>query len=86
MKAGNGVALPVAVMAAVAAVVPVVVATTKQTVNMAAAMVTVTFFLWWDQRGRPHAGTAQSPARGIPLAQEACVRHQVSGHSQAPVG
>ena len=30
-------------MAAVAAVVPVVVAMTKQTVNMAAAMVTVTF-------------------------------------------
>ena len=43
MKAGDGVALPGAVIAAVAAVVPVVVATTEQTVNMAGAMVTVTF-------------------------------------------
>jgi len=41
MQVGNGVALPVAVMAAVASVVPVAVATTGQTVNMAAAMVTV---------------------------------------------
>jgi len=46
MQAGGGVALPVAVMAAVAAVVPVVVAMTKQTVNMAAAMVTATFVGW----------------------------------------
>ena len=45
MEAGDEVPLPVAVMAAVAAVVPVVVAMTKQTVNMAAAMVTATFFM-----------------------------------------
>ena len=83
MKAGDGVALPAAVMAAVAAVVPAVVVMAKQTVNMAAAMVTV-IFKWWDQHGHPHAGTVQSPARGIPLAQEACVRHQARCPSQAP--
>ena len=45
MQASDGVALPVAGMAAAPAAAPVVVATTKQTVNMAAAMVTVTFFM-----------------------------------------
>ena len=84
MQAGDGVALPVALMAAVAAVVPVVVATTKQTVNMAAAMVTVTW-LWWGEHGHPHAGKVQSPTKGIPLAQESCVRHRVSGYNKAPV-
>ena len=44
MQAGNGVALPVAVMAAVAAVAPVVIAMTGPTVNTAAAMTTATVF------------------------------------------
>ena len=43
MKAGNGVAMPVAVTATVAAVVPVVVAMTGPTVNMAKTMATSTF-------------------------------------------
>ena len=44
VKATSGVAMPVAAMAAVASIVPVVVATTKQTVNLAAAMVTAIFY------------------------------------------
>ena len=83
MQAGDGVALPVAVMAAVATVVPVVVAMTNQTVNVAAAMVTMTLYGGVSMATRMPAQSGVQPW-GVPLAQEACIGHQMSGHNQAP--
>ena len=54
MQAGDGVDLPAAAMAAVAAVVPVVVAMTRHTVNMAAAMVTATCFVYGGSNMATH--------------------------------
>ena len=53
MRAGDGVALPVAVTAAVAAMVPTVAAMTGQTVNVASAMVTATCLVWWEPTWPP---------------------------------
>ena len=62
VQASDGVALPVAAMAAVATMVPVVVAMTKQTVNVASTIATYTF-PDGNQLGCPHAGPSRVQAK-----------------------
>ena len=84
MKAGDGVALPVAAKAAVATVVPVIVCNDEANSQRGSSNGDSDFLYGTIKSGHPHAGTVQSPTKGIPLAHVSCVVHQVSGHNQAP--